>query len=461
MALADWRDELGEPASWRHEFGSPDAPVVIAALSTEMVEAVAALRRLRSRQGVRVFLVGPAGVGKAALLGALLADAELDRHSIATLTSETDPSVLGLVAKGEVEVLAVSRLDELSQSVRDGVLGNRHRCSVGLLATAEQLSAVTAAALTDPEDIVIQLPPIENRPRDVLAISQLLWPEVCGEPSDLLANCADEALESLCKGPYPSGVNSLRATLGQLADALIASSVLLEGDFGRRVVAQDVADALLASFRAEHSAEVPVVTAAVLVVEGQTDVDYLSVAAGLAEREWGWTLLDGCELRPAGEEREGGASAVWRLLLEMSGRSAECAGLFDNDDVGRREFHTARRFNLRAYLLPPEFDRLRLPDDQRCLEIEDLLCLRVLDRFYQAHADLEPEEIRTRAGGLRRVAPQGIDKDLLADWVAREATVTDCERLVYVLCRLRQLIGLPVPRDDLDAWMRELCGSDC
>jgi hypothetical protein len=461
MALDDWRDELGDATSWRREFGSPDAPAVLAALSPEMTEAVAALRRVLSGQGVRVFIVGPPGVGKGTLIGALLAEAEFHGHSITTVTAATDPAVVGHVAKGEVEWLAVSRLDDLSLSVREGIVNNRHRCVAGMLATSEGLSTVMAAALTDSDDVVIHLPPIETRPRDVLAISQLLWPDVCGQPSDLLSNCDDEAAESLCRGPYPNGVHSLRATLGRLADALIASGVLLEGEFRRSVDAQDVGDALLSSFRAEQPDEAPAITAAVIVVEGETDVDYLSLAADLAERAWGWRLLDGCELQPAGAEREGGATAVWRRLFELSARSIECVGLFDNDDVGRREMQTARRLNLRADLLPSEFDRLRLPADQRSLEIEDLLCLGLIDRFYQAHADLEPEETRTRVGGLRRITPQGVDKQALADWAAHAATVGDCERMVYALCRLRKLIGLPIPRTDFDAWMSELCAADC
>ncbi len=461
MTLGEWREELADPARWRHQFGSPEEPVVIAALDRETLEAIAAIHEILSGRGVRAFVVGPTGVGKSVLLGALISEATARNYSITIVSAATDPSALRAVAQGSVQVLVVNRLDELSASVRRAILDNRGRCSVGVVASAERLSAVTAAALTDPLDRVINLPPLENRPHDILAISQLLWPEICGEASDLLRNCLDEAAESLSKGPYLYGVNSLRGALEQLADALITSGDLRGGEFRRIIEARDIADALLASIRGQHLTASGVAVDAVIVVEGSTDATYLSAAASLAEQVWGWKLLDGCQLLPAGEERRGGAGAVWRRLFELSGRSVECVGLFDNDDVGRREYAMARRQNLRAELLPAEFDRLRLPDEHRCLEIEDLLCLRILDRFYRVHPHSEPEEVRLRVGGLRRVAPQGADKESLAEWASREMVLEECERLIYVLCRLRKSVGLPVPRNDMDNWLQDLLAADC
>src|SRR6266540_253993 len=403
MTLGEWREELADPARWRHQFGSPEAPVVVAALDRETLEAIAAIREVLSGRGVRAFVVGPTGVGKSVLLGALISEATARNYSITIVSATTDPSALRAVAQGSVQLLVINRLDELSASVRRAIRDNRGRCSVGVVASAESLS----------------------------------------------------------KGPYLYGVNSLRGALEQLADALITSGDLRGGEFRRLIEARDIADALLASIRGQHQAAWGVAVDAVIVVEGSTDATYLSAAASLAEQVWGWKLLDGCQLLPAGEERRGGAGAVWRRLFELSGRSVECVGLFDNDDVGRREYAMARRQNLRAELLPAEFDRLRLPDEHRCLEIEDLLCLRILDRFYRVHPHSEPEEVRLRVGGLRRVAPQGADKESLAEWASREMVLEECERLIYVLCRLRKSVGLPVPRNDMDNWLQDLLAADC
>src|SRR6266498_4198312 len=75
MTLGEWREELADPARWRHQFGSPEAPVVVAALDRETLEAIAAIREVLSGRGVRAFVVGPTGVGKSVLLGALISEA--------------------------------------------------------------------------------------------------------------------------------------------------------------------------------------------------------------------------------------------------------------------------------------------------------------------------------------------------------------------------------------------------
>lgn len=409
-----------------------------------MRAALAGVSDVLVGQGLRLFIVGPPGAGKSALLSAVIAEATRRDQSIVTISAGTDPGILRSLTRGDVGVLVVNRLDLLTPAARNGVVGNRARCSIGMVVTAESMSVVTLATLTEQLDVVVNLPPLEHRPRDILAISQLLWPGLCGDPSaDFVSSCADEALENMCQGPYPQGVDSLRLSLQQLADALVTAGDLLGGQLRRQVDARDVSDALLASFRAGAPAAWGEATPAVVVVEGTTDVTYLSAAAALAEQQWGWSLLEGCEVIPAGHERRGGAEAVWHRLFELTARSIECIGLLDNDDVGRRERTMARKQNLRAELLPLEFDRLRLPEDHRSLEIEDLICLRVLDRFYEEHPDFEPEERRERAGGLRRITPQGVHKEVLADWAASRMTIEECERVVYVLCSLRRALGLP------------------
>ena len=183
---------------------------------------------------------------------------------------------------------------------------------------------------------------------------------------------------------------------------------------------------------------------------------YFARAAELADSELGWRLLDGCDVRPAGEGRGGGARAVWLRLIKLVANSVECIGLFDNDDVGRKEAAAGRNLGLLVDLLPPGFDRLGLAPDQRTVEVEDLLSIELLDRFYDDHPDLEPEEIRWRSGGSWRVAPRGEDKERLANWATDEMRLKDCSRLLYVFCIVRKRLGLPIPRDDLDSWLATL-----
>lgn len=462
MSLPEWRAEIADPSRWLYKFGPSESPVEVVALEAEMSAALEAVDQVLDGQGVRLFVVGPPGAGKSAVLSAVLAEASRRGHDVASVSAGSDPQLLGALGRGRISLLTVNRLDVLSQSARDGILANRDRCSIGMAATAETLSAVARATLAEPLDVVINIPVLEQRPRDILAIAEWLWRQLCGDPSASLVSLSDdEALENLCQGPYPGGVSSLRDSLRYLADALVTTGDLLDGELRRSIEARDVSEALLAVLRERPTTGWGAVTPAVIVVEGSTDVTYLEVAATRAADAWGWDLLDGCELRAAGEDRRGGAEGVWRRLFELTANSVECIGLFDNDDVGRRENTMARRNNLRAELLPREFDRLKLPEEHRSLEIEDLLCVPLLDRFYEEHANLEPEERRERVGGLRRITPQGVDKERLAAWVSEVATIHECERLVYVLCRLRKALGLGIPRDGLDEWLGELIDADC
>jgi hypothetical protein len=457
MLPPDWRDLVAHTENWKREFGPPESPVVVAAIAPQTVAVCDALRDLFAGRRRRIFVVGPAGSGKSVFLAALIAEAEERGIPITTVPAGNNPTDLPLkLARGKVKLLGVYALDRLSQSIRSAIIDNRAMINMGLFAAAEQLSAVTLASLTEDDDVVVVIPPLEERGADVLVLAQLLWPSVCGAESDLLANCLDGAVDNLCRGPYAEGAASLRVTLEQLADALIASGDLVGGEFRRCVEAQDVNHAVLAAIRARIPASFSASVSAVVIVEGSTDLTYLTRAAQLAEAELGWRLLDGCDIRSAGEGRSGGAKAVWLRLLELVGNSVECVGLFDNDDVGRKESNSGKNLGLQVELLPAGFDRLNLAPDQRTVEVEDLLTIELLDRFYDQHADLEPEEIRWRAGGLWRVVPRGEDKECLANWAAEQMQLKDCSRLLYVLCVVRKRLGLPIPREDLDTWRATL-----
>jgi hypothetical protein len=460
MLPSDWRDMVARTENWKREFGPPESPVVVAAIEPQTVAVCNALRDLLAGRQRRIFVVGPAGSGKSVFLSALMAEAEERHIPMMTVPAASNPTDLPrMLARGNVELLGVYELDRLSPGIRSAVIDNRAMINMGLFASAEQLSTVTLASLAEDDDVVVVIPPLDERGADVLVLAQLLWPNVCGAESDLLANCLDGAAENLCRGPYAEGAASLRSTLERLADALIASGDLVGGGFRRCVEAQDISHAILAAIRAQRSTSFPVSVSAVVIVEGSTDVTYLVRAAQLAESELGWRLLDGCDVRSAGEGRAGGARAVWQRLIELVANSVECVGLFDNDEVGRKEAAAGRGLGLRVELLPPGFDRLDFAPDQRTVEVEDLLSIELLDRFYDQHPDLEPEEIRWRAGGLWRVVPRGEDKECLANWVTDEMQLEDCSRLLYVLCVVRKRLGMPIPREDLDPWQATLEGE--
>jgi hypothetical protein len=457
MLPSDWRAQVADTGLWEHRFGPPDSPVIFASLDPRTLDVTKALRDLMSGQSLRIFVVGPIGSGKSQLLAALIADAQERGIPMTDVSPGSDVRALPRnLNQGKISLLAIDKLDQLSSGIRSAVIENRGLCTVGLFATAETLSAVTLASLVEDNDLYMVMPPLEEREADVLVIAQLLWPSVCGAESDLLGNCSDDAAENLCRGPYFEGATSLRLALEQLADALIASGDLLDGEFRRNVVAQDMIQAVLASVRAQGSRPPVTAVPAVVVVEGSTDSRFLVRAAQLAESERGWQLLDGCRILPSGEGRSGGARAVWQKLIELVAGSIDCVGLFDNDDVGRREAAAGKALGLPVELLPAQFDRLALVPEQRTVEIEDLLSIDLLDRFYNQHRDLEPEEIRWRSGGRWRIVPRGLDKEQLANWAMEEMQLKECLRLLYLLSFLRKRLGLPIPHSDLGAWLSDL-----
>jgi hypothetical protein len=455
-----WAREIAEGTNWRHQFGPTESPVVVASYDPTLSGLCDELRRICRREGTHVFAVGPTACGRSLLLAALREEALEHGLRVETLSQSTADrqQVLRDLAAGKLDVLAVDDFELLPRGTQSTVLANRGRCSAGVFVTAREFSATTRSVLTDSADLIVtEISRLEDRPRDTLAIAELLWQQISGVPTALLAHSESAALHALCGGPYPDEVRSLRATLESIADALISAGDIVEGTFRRRIAQSDVASALLSVARAARASQTDRREArASIVVEGSTDVTYLEVAADKAKQTMSWDLLEGCHIIAAGENRSGGAEGVFRRLLALRVSDQEAVGLLDNDDVGRKQSKIARGNDLEVVVLPVEFDRLQLGDTAE-VEIEDLLPVDVLERFYLEHADLRPDEVRWR-GEAWRIVPRGVDKTTLADWVAAHIDVTGCERLLYVLCMLRQQLGMPAPRSDLDQWREHLTG---
>jgi hypothetical protein len=103
---------------------------------------------------------------------------------------------------------------------------------------------------------------------------------------------------------------------------------------------------------------------------------------------------------------------------------------------------------------------LRRSGVQVVVEIEDLLPVDVLVHFYETHRDLRPQE-RHWYSGYWRVVPAGPDKEALANWVADTCDFSELEAFAYVLCVIRQELGLPLPGDvtPLAQWEKRIRGK--
>jgi hypothetical protein len=266
--------------------------------------------------------------------------------------------------------------------------------------------------------------------------------------------CADGIVEALARGPWSRGAHSIRRAI-----ALVSEASELEGysvDTRAPIGAADVLEAVVSVIREEQPPEQE--DQIRIVVEGSTDARYFETAARLARERWGFDLLGGCRVAPPGEDREGGADKAFRELFLLDAQGVQAVALFDDDEPGRNALKNVRKFSSqKALLLPVEFDPLKNPNGSGKTEIEDLVALPLLERFYADNPTLAPEETTVR-GDLTRLVVAGTDKESAAVWVDEHAEWEDLERIVCVLCMLREMIGLPLPDEcpPLREWLADL-----
>jgi len=415
---------------------------------------VAAIRSLGQPGSPKCVVVeGGDGSGKSLAAAAFQAVCQASGTDVVLVNEGTEPaSVIQRVDAGDA--LIVDNLDRLPGGLRRALFERRHGASIGSLLTVSRLSPLERELLGTDDDHH-QMGRWEDRPSDVLIIATLMWRGL-GLTPDLPDLCAEGVPEAFRQGPWPKGAHSIRRVIDLLAEALA-----LEGYFERTPRPIDVADvlsALVAVIREEQPLEQEEVIR--IVVEGRTDAAYLEAAAQLADEEWGSDLLSGCCVAPAGEDREGGGKSVVRQLISLEAQGITAIGLLDDDEPGRSAFKDTRRYTTQqVYLLPKEFEPLRNPDQSGKIEIEDLVPASLIERFYDEHSELKPEE-RTTRGNLTRIVIAGPDKERVARWICERASFKEMAKLVYVLCILRRSIGLPLPDacPPLDDWIRKLSG---
>ncbi|MFC7276051.1 hypothetical protein ACFQS1_18820 [Paractinoplanes rhizophilus] len=424
------------------------------AASTELAQACDLINDLGRGDSRSVLVQTPTGGGKSTLIAAALAafaEWEVPYEQI-----QADQPV-GLVMKqlslGKLDaIVVVDDCDKLQASTLHQLVANRRKCR-GIFLTATKVGSETSSALDGEYDHYLRVPHLDRRPDDLLLVAAMIWSRMSMPP---LADACDESFtEVVLQGTYARGAWSIEAILTSMAELLETSGDLAGGHFNRKITSGDFMPHLLRLFReqTEQSAVAP--TDAILVVEGETDEMYLRRAAELATEEQGWTLLDGLQIEsPTG--RTGGGSAVVDRLLDLRRDGIAGIGLFDRDPPGSAAMDIARKHDLKRYQLLPKFDPLDRGDEGALVEIEDLLPVELLSRYYQERPDLSAEERHWRLGRWR-IVPLGKDKGDLAAWVCSVATYADLERYVYLLVVVRQKLGLPCPTELPDKpWLSRL-----
>ncbi|TDX61901.1 hypothetical protein EDE12_1122 [Methylosinus sp. sav-2] len=209
-----------------------------------------------------------------------------------------------------------------------------------------------------------------------------------------------------------------------------------------------------------------------VVVEGTSDVAFLTHAADLHAQAHGRSILDAdFSIVAAGKEDDGGVDGVNRRLNTMrqladADRDLSGAlrhrfvGLLDNDQAGRSAFNVACSFDRRIepyvdiFLLHPimphfganiadrrmEMARINRPFARMDWEIEDLCSERILIAFEQATpgAVLARE---TKNGRVHREFEKKA-KRKLKQFFIENATVDDAREFLVLLQTLRNYLDL-------------------
>jgi hypothetical protein len=221
----------------------------------------------------------------------------------------------------------------------------------------------------------------------------------------------------------------------------------------RFVLGQEAAARLDAELRNEFLESWGLRTGKVnVLVEGETDRDYLELADACHCRERGRpSQLQGLHIVPAGPGRLGGARAAACRLVTMRqvahGQTTQVLALFDHDAIGRRTAEHLAGLGLQKnqhfLLLDPADSPVPLDGGLVDVEIEDLLSVDLLCRLAAALPHTVHRRMTDKDGIPLRFTWHGDHKGEMVGFCRQHATAVDVERLVALLRRLRKTARLP------------------
>ncbi|CVI20288.1 conserved hypothetical protein [Agrobacterium fabacearum CFBP 5771] len=208
-----------------------------------------------------------------------------------------------------------------------------------------------------------------------------------------------------------------------------------------------------------------------VIVEGTSDVEYLTCASNLYEHKQGRPLLDNdLAIVAAGQGDDGGVDGVNRRLSffrqladgdrdETGVLRHRFFGLFDKDTAGKGAFIVASRFDRRiepyadVFLLHPimpvftlgydramEINKVNRPFNNIDWEIEDLCSDRIWTIFESEYTDGVLSKIE--AGGLKHRELRPNRKPELKRIFTEQAKLADAAGFIELLRMLRIYLGL-------------------
>lgn len=162
---------------------------------------------------------------------------------------------------------------------------------------------------------------------------------------------------------------------------------------------------------------------AVMVVEGETDAAYLRIAAKLTGRA---RILDHVRIVPAG----GAEKAVVKAILLKARLTVPVLVLLDHDQMGRASAEKLKSlvgFSVRREIV----SLVHRGWVSACAtpEAEDLWPNSLLERFVKKHGDVVlAEKVRIGRSENFRYGLTGEGKELIGEWLAKNAKPSDCVR---------------------------------
>jgi hypothetical protein len=194
-----------------------------------------------------------------------------------------------------------------------------------------------------------------------------------------------------------------------------------------------------------------------LWVEGESDSRLLQLVCHLALPVHGIDLGQGLAITPLGVGRDGGTSKVTEIVVTQRTKRNHDVFLLDGDEPGRHSQRELETLDQDVLLLDVKLACSGMDGD---VEIEDLIDVGCLDRFYADHPDLRPEReiIRYKPPMSRRLVINGADKDALIAWLERNARLEELENVMFMLCEARSrfsLKNLPAMKDK-QGWKKRL-----
>jgi len=258
-------------------------------------------------------------------------------------------------------------------------------------------------------------------------------------------------LSTLCRVHLGEKVSKLR-----LLSEKIGQAIQLGVSLGTIPVLSD--EGLAAIFVEFHSSGLPQNGVGFrLWVEGESDSRLLKLVCRLAHSAHEIDLGQGLTIIPLGVGRDGGTSKVTEIVVGQRTKRNRDIFLLDCDEPGRHAQKELEILDQDVVLLDVKLACARMDED---VEIEDLISVGCLDQFYAENVSLRPEReiIRYKPPMSRRLIVNGIDKELLIEWLEDHAELKDLENVLFMLCEARSrfsLKNLPAMKDK-QIWRKRL-----